>query len=179
MVKALLSGIGRGRARRAAGKPGPTNAPTRGRLVAAVNGSGIGLNVVAGDQYVADVLPAQDVHWRVRAPWIAVAVALTCRGGLGGPSPPCWCLEHVRGVHVGCAGCVDGVVPALLLLQLRQPDPGCRLWLHRLQGRSARGRVTGAPASRPTRDPIRSLCAWVRTYAGGVASRSHPPLLQS
>ena len=32
---------------------------TRGSLVAAVNGSGIGLNVVAGDQYVADVLPAR------------------------------------------------------------------------------------------------------------------------
>jgi Na+:H+ antiporter, NhaC family len=33
--------------------------PTRGRLIAAVNGSGIGLNVIAGDQYVADVLPAR------------------------------------------------------------------------------------------------------------------------
>ncbi len=31
----------------------------RGSLIAAVNGSGIGLNVVAGDQYVADVLPAR------------------------------------------------------------------------------------------------------------------------
>lgn len=35
------------------------HAPTRGRLIAAVNGSGIGLNVIAGDQYVADVLPAR------------------------------------------------------------------------------------------------------------------------
>jgi NhaC family Na+:H+ antiporter len=34
-------------------------ARTRGRLVLAVNASGIGLNVVAGDQYVADVLPAR------------------------------------------------------------------------------------------------------------------------
>src|SRR4051794_5489862 len=34
-------------------------APSRGRLIAAVNGSGIGLNVIAGDQYVADVLPAR------------------------------------------------------------------------------------------------------------------------
>ncbi len=34
-------------------------APTRGRLIAAVNGSGIGLNVIAGDQYVAIVLPAR------------------------------------------------------------------------------------------------------------------------
>ena len=35
------------------------HAPTRGRLIAAVNGSGIGLNVIACDQYVADVLPAR------------------------------------------------------------------------------------------------------------------------
>jgi NhaC family Na+:H+ antiporter len=34
-------------------------ATTRGRLILAVNASGIGLNVVAGDQYVADVLPAR------------------------------------------------------------------------------------------------------------------------
>jgi NhaC family Na+:H+ antiporter len=31
----------------------------RGSLIAAVAGSGIGLNVIAGDQYVADVLPAR------------------------------------------------------------------------------------------------------------------------
>ncbi len=31
----------------------------RGSLIAAVNSSGIGLNVIAGDQYVADVLPAR------------------------------------------------------------------------------------------------------------------------
>jgi Na+:H+ antiporter, NhaC family len=34
-------------------------ARSRGRLIAAVNSSGIGLNVIAGDQYVADVLPAR------------------------------------------------------------------------------------------------------------------------
>jgi Na+:H+ antiporter, NhaC family len=34
-------------------------APSRGRLILAVNSSGIGLNVIAGDQYVADVLPAR------------------------------------------------------------------------------------------------------------------------
>jgi NhaC family Na+:H+ antiporter len=32
---------------------------SRGGLIAAVNASGIGLNVIAGDQYVADVLPAR------------------------------------------------------------------------------------------------------------------------
>lgn len=40
-------------------EPIVTRARTRGRLILAVNTSGIGLNVVAGDQYVADVLPAR------------------------------------------------------------------------------------------------------------------------
>ena len=35
------------------------HARTRGRLILAVNSSAIGLNVIAGDQYVADVLPAR------------------------------------------------------------------------------------------------------------------------
>jgi NhaC family Na+:H+ antiporter len=32
---------------------------TRGRLILATNATGVGLNVIAGDQYVADVLPAR------------------------------------------------------------------------------------------------------------------------
>jgi NhaC family Na+:H+ antiporter len=40
-------------------RPVVEHAPTRGRLVLAVNGSGVGLNVIAGDQYVAVVLPAR------------------------------------------------------------------------------------------------------------------------
>ncbi len=40
-------------------QPIVTRARSRGRLIAAVNLSGIGLNVVAGDQYVADVLPSR------------------------------------------------------------------------------------------------------------------------
>ena len=40
-------------------RPVVARAPSRGRLIAAVNGSGIGLNVIAGDQYVADVLPSR------------------------------------------------------------------------------------------------------------------------
>jgi NhaC family Na+:H+ antiporter len=34
-------------------------ARSRGRLILAVNGSGVGLNVIAGDQYVAVVLPSR------------------------------------------------------------------------------------------------------------------------
>jgi NhaC family Na+:H+ antiporter len=40
-------------------QPVVAHAPTLGRLVLSVNASGIGLNVIAGDQYVADVLPAR------------------------------------------------------------------------------------------------------------------------
>jgi NhaC family Na+:H+ antiporter len=40
-------------------RPIVTRARTRGQLILAVNASGIGLNVTAGDQYVADVLPAR------------------------------------------------------------------------------------------------------------------------
>jgi NhaC family Na+:H+ antiporter len=40
-------------------RPVVAKARTRGSLIASVNASGIGLNVVAGDQYVADVLPAR------------------------------------------------------------------------------------------------------------------------
>jgi NhaC family Na+:H+ antiporter len=40
-------------------RPVVARAPSRGRLIAAVNGSAIGLNVIAGDQYVADVLPSR------------------------------------------------------------------------------------------------------------------------
>jgi NhaC family Na+:H+ antiporter len=39
--------------------PVVTRARSRGSLIASVNASGVGLNVVAGDQYVADVLPSR------------------------------------------------------------------------------------------------------------------------
>jgi Na+:H+ antiporter, NhaC family len=40
-------------------RPVVTHARSRGQLILSVNASGIGLNVVAGDQYVADVLPSR------------------------------------------------------------------------------------------------------------------------
>jgi NhaC family Na+:H+ antiporter len=39
--------------------PVVARARSRGQLILAVNASGIGLNVIAGDQYVADVLPSR------------------------------------------------------------------------------------------------------------------------
>jgi Na+:H+ antiporter, NhaC family len=40
-------------------RPVVAHAKTEGRLILAVNASGAGLNVIAGDQYVADVLPSR------------------------------------------------------------------------------------------------------------------------
>jgi NhaC family Na+:H+ antiporter len=40
-------------------QPVVTKAKSRGGLILAVNSSGVGLNVIAGDQYVADVLPSR------------------------------------------------------------------------------------------------------------------------
>jgi Na+:H+ antiporter, NhaC family len=40
-------------------EPIVSRARRRGSLIASINASGIGLNVIAGDQYVADVLPAR------------------------------------------------------------------------------------------------------------------------
>src|SRR5204863_6155394 len=40
-------------------EPVVAHARTQGRLILAVNASGVGLNVIAGDQYVADVLPSR------------------------------------------------------------------------------------------------------------------------
>ena len=40
-------------------RPVVARARSRGSLILAVNASGIGLNVIGGDQYVADVLPAR------------------------------------------------------------------------------------------------------------------------
>jgi Na+:H+ antiporter, NhaC family len=40
-------------------EPIVSRARSRGSLIASVNASGIGLNVIAGDQYVADVLPSR------------------------------------------------------------------------------------------------------------------------
>ncbi|MGH3506703.1 MAG: Na+/H+ antiporter NhaC family protein [Nocardioidaceae bacterium] len=40
-------------------QPVVARARSRGRLILAVNSTGVGLNVIAGDQYVADVLPSR------------------------------------------------------------------------------------------------------------------------
>ena len=55
-------------------QPVVARAKGRGSLILAVNGSGVGLNVIAGDQYVADVLPSRmfrdEFHRRGLAPQV-------------------------------------------------------------------------------------------------------------
>jgi len=55
-------------------QPVVRRAGSRGRLVTAVNASGIGLNVVAGDQYVAVVLPSRMFRGEVERRGIAPQV---------------------------------------------------------------------------------------------------------
>src|SRR6516162_8381475 len=77
-------------------------APTRGRLIAAVNASAIGLNVVAGDQYVADVLPARMFATEFRGRGLAPEVlsrAVEDSGTVTSPLVP-WntCGAYMSGV---------------------------------------------------------------------------------
>ena len=77
----------------------------RGSLIAAVTSSGVGLNVIAGDQYVADVLPAR----MFRGEFARRGLAPRCspaRSRTRARSPPCWC-RGTRAVPTSpvCWGC--------------------------------------------------------------------------
>ena len=115
----------------------------RGSLILAVNSSGIGLNVIAGDQYVAAVLPARmfrrEFSRRRLAPQV-LSRAVEDSGTVTSVLVP---LEHLRCLHLGCAGCVHRCLPAVLLLQPAQSGARRHLRLPRLQGaedRDALGR---------------------------------------
>jgi NhaC family Na+:H+ antiporter len=83
-------------------RPIVTRARSRGQLILAVNASGIGLNVVAGDQYVADVLPARmyrdEFHRRGLAPEV-LSRAVEDSGTVTSPLVP-WntCGAYMSGV---------------------------------------------------------------------------------
>ena len=64
-------------------QPVVAHARTRGRLILAVNASGIGLNVIAGDQYVADVLPARMFRGEFERRGLAPQVLVARGRGLG------------------------------------------------------------------------------------------------
>ena len=125
----------------------------RGSLVAAVNASGIGLNVIAGDQYVADVLPArmfrQEFARRGLAPQV-LSRAVEDSGTVTSVLVP-WntCGAYISGVlGVSTAAyfpfCFFNLLSPLLDVVLRLP---------RLQGAPRRdalgGRRQRLPRSRP------------------------------
>jgi NhaC family Na+:H+ antiporter len=62
----------------------------------------LGLNIVAGDQYIAIVLPTH-VHGRVPQSSLHPETLATAVNS-GGASP--LILELMRRLHVGCAGCI-------------------------------------------------------------------------
>ena len=71
--------------------PVVARARSRGRLILAVNASGIGLNVVAGDQYVADVLPARMFRDEFERRGLAPEALSPGRGGLRHGDVACSC----------------------------------------------------------------------------------------
>jgi Na+:H+ antiporter, NhaC family len=83
-------------------RPIVTRARSRGELILAVNASAIGLNVTAGDQYVADVLPARmyadEFHRRGLAPEV-LSRAVEDSGTVTSPLVP-WntCGAYMSGV---------------------------------------------------------------------------------
>ena len=79
--------------------PVVTRARSRGQLILSVNASAIGLNVTAGDQYVADVLPGPDVPRRVRAARARAGGPQPCGRGLRHRDLTARAVEHVRRLH--------------------------------------------------------------------------------
>ena len=82
--------------------PVVTRARSRGQLILSVNASAIGLNVTAGDQYVADVLPARMFRGEFRRRGLAPEVlsrAVEDSGTVTSPLVP-WntCGAYMAGV---------------------------------------------------------------------------------
>ena len=83
-------------------QPVVSRARSRGQLILAVNASGIGLNIAAGDQYVADVLPARMFRNEFRSRGLAPEVlsrAVEDSGTVTSPLIP-WntCGAYMSGV---------------------------------------------------------------------------------
>ena len=83
-------------------KPAVARAKSTGALIATVVGTAIGLNIVAGDQYVAIVMPSRVYRLSSRSedrPQDAVAHG----GGRRDGHVAAGALEQLRGVHGGRA----------------------------------------------------------------------------
>ena len=93
-------------------RPVVTRARSRGSLILAVNASAVSLNVTAGDQYVADVLPSRmfrdEFERRGLAPEV-LSRAVEDSGTVTSPLVP-WntCGAYMSGV----LGVHDGLLPA-------------------------------------------------------------------
>jgi Na+:H+ antiporter, NhaC family len=123
-------------------QPVVNKARSRGQLIASGNASGVGLNVVAGDQYVAVVLPSRmfrnEFERRRLAPQ-ALSRAVEDSGTVTSVLGP-W---NTRGA--------DRFLPPVLLLQLPEPDPRCGLRLSRVQGAQGRRGAGGTAAQAEAR----------------------------
>ena len=144
-------------------QPVVARAPTRGRLIAAVNGSGIGLNVIAGDQYVADVLPARmfrgEFERRGLAPQV-LSRAVEDSGTVTSVLVP-WntCGAYISGV----LGVSTASYFPYCFFNLAQPDPRRRLRVRRVQGpvgapRALTGGQRPRAGSQPEGPTVYQLC---------------------
>ena len=145
-------------------------ARSRGRLILAVNASGIGLNIVAGDQYVADVLPSRmfrsEFEQRELAPEV-LSRAVEDSGTVTSPLVP-WntCGAYMSGV----LGVPTVSLPAVLLLQHSEPGARRAVRVHRLQGAvAARGERGGGASGRAGGDVTRAV-AWIRARDPGFTA---------
>jgi NhaC family Na+:H+ antiporter len=96
-------------------RPVVSRAPTRGRLILAVNASCIGLNAIAGDQYVADVLPSRMFTSEFERRGLARG-ALTRGRGVRDRDLGARALEHLRRLHLRRARGTNRLLFPLLLL---------------------------------------------------------------
>ena len=85
-------------------RPIVTSAKSTGRLIASVIGTCIGLNVIAGDQYVAIVMPSRVYRFEFAPAWDRPADAVAGGGGLGHGHFAAGAVEQLRGVHGRRAG---------------------------------------------------------------------------
>ena len=109
-----------------------TRVRRRGSLIGAVNASGVGLNVVAGDQYVACVLPARMFRGEFERRGLAPQV-LSRAVEDSGTVTRSWCRGTPAAPTSPGPGRPHGRLLPVLLLQPPQPPAGCAVRLHRIQ----------------------------------------------
>ena len=133
-------------------RPIVAHAKSTGRLIAAVVGTCIGLNIIAGDQYVAIVMPsrvyrAEFAHRGIAPRMLSRAVRGFRHGHLSTRA-----VEQLRRLHGRRARRCHDRVPAILLLQSGQPHHLAPLRVHGLQDRA---RPADGRAAHPHRTSVR------------------------